>query len=284
MKPVKLVIVEGVPGSGKTTTARFVRDWLMERDHPPYLCLEGDLDHPADYESVACLTQEEATRLIARHPSERELLEQRAIVRGDDVFYGYRKLQDELGGQIPGELFDELARHEIYDLPADKYRRLAAERWESFAANAFTSQYIYIFECCFLQNPLTVLLAKHNLDAQEASRHILSVAESLKNLQPLIIYLDPPNLRHTLEQAARTRPKEWLDFVIQYITGQAWGAATGLTGFDGMVRFYEERRDVERSIFDRLKWKKLWVSSAGQDWEDTRAQVAGFLEQAVTAG
>ena len=50
----KLILVEGLPGSGKTTTAVFVADWLKEHGMETAVFLEGSLDHPADFESVAC--------------------------------------------------------------------------------------------------------------------------------------------------------------------------------------------------------------------------------------
>jgi thymidylate kinase len=55
----KLIVVEGIPGSGKTTTANFIKELLDERNISNQLFLEGDLNHPADFESVACLDETE---------------------------------------------------------------------------------------------------------------------------------------------------------------------------------------------------------------------------------
>ncbi len=277
----KLVIVEGIPGSGKSTTARFVAGWLAARGLSPRLHLEGDLDHPADYESVARLTREEFARLLQEHASERALLEQRAMLHGDDVLIGYRKLQNELGERLPADLFTALARHEIYEQPLETYCRLAAAHWQEFAGRALAGSQPYVFECCFLQNPLCVLLARDNRPFEETRRYILDVAQNLEPLDPLIVYLDPPNIPQTFERMAAERPKEWLDFVIWYNTGQAWGRDHGQSGFDGMVRFYETRRDVERALFEQMSWKKLWVENAGQDWPQTQARLAEFLEREV---
>lgn len=51
----KLILIEGLPGSGKSTTARLVHEILMQKGIESELFCEGDLDHPADYESVAFL-------------------------------------------------------------------------------------------------------------------------------------------------------------------------------------------------------------------------------------
>lgn len=60
----KLILVEGLPGSGKTTTSKLVQKILSERGLEPKLFVEGDIDHPADFESVACLTEQEYKEII----------------------------------------------------------------------------------------------------------------------------------------------------------------------------------------------------------------------------
>jgi hypothetical protein len=237
----------------------------------PRLFLEGDLDHPADYESVACLDEPEFGRLLESHPAEKDLLEESATRRQGRVFIGYRKLP------APQALVDALAHYEIYELPAAEYCQVAAQRWQEFAREAIAGPFIYIFECCFLQNPLTTLLAKHNWSGQAAGEHVLNLAETIRPLAPRLVYLNPPSIRDTLAAAARTRPVEWLEYVTGYITGQAWGVARGESGFDGMARFYAERCTLERALLAHLGLPFLWIDSAGQNWPAAYAQIESFL-------
>lgn len=51
----RLYLIEGLPGSGKTTTAEALTYLLQEQQTDTRLHIEGDLNHPADYESVAYL-------------------------------------------------------------------------------------------------------------------------------------------------------------------------------------------------------------------------------------
>jgi hypothetical protein len=286
MSSTHLILIEGVPGSGKTTTAQFVRGWLEQNGFRQRLYQEGDLDHPADYESVACLTYTEYAQLLEKYPSRRSLIDRYATRLRGEYFLPYRKLANQSGDSLPAGLIDDLAHYEIYELPVEKHRRLAAEHWQDFTTWALAGETTFIFECCFMQNPLTVLIARHNLDTADAAGHILRLAETTRPLDPLMIYLDPPDIRRTLEKAAQNRPKEWLDYVTGYITGQAWGAAnrrSGESDFDGMVRFYEMRRNLEQDLFVRLpsSWGKLWLDNAGLDWSLTTRQVEEFLETSL---
>ncbi len=71
----RLLLIEGIPGSGKTTTAQFAAGWLAEHGFKPRLFLEGNLDHPADFESAACLDEAEYTGLLRQFPTCHTLLE-----------------------------------------------------------------------------------------------------------------------------------------------------------------------------------------------------------------
>lgn len=44
----RLVIVEGIPGSGKTSSAHFIADWFRQNGRAVRLYLEGAPDHPAE--------------------------------------------------------------------------------------------------------------------------------------------------------------------------------------------------------------------------------------------
>lgn len=44
----KLILVEGIPGSGKTTIAKRLYDHLVANNIKTNLYLEGDIDHPID--------------------------------------------------------------------------------------------------------------------------------------------------------------------------------------------------------------------------------------------
>lgn len=274
----KLILIEGVPGAGKTTTAQLVRDWLASRGAQPRLHLEGDLDHPADYESIACLSAPVFSDLLARFPVCSAELNALAERRNGDVFVGYRKLAQRLGEQMPAGLLETLAQAEVYELPLDKFRQVTLDHWADFAREAAAQPYTYIFECAFMQNPFTTLKARHNLDDSSVIQHVYQAAERVACLRPALIYLDPPNIAANLDRAAAERPSEWLAYVIGYITGQAWGQASGQRGLEGMKVFYQQRRDQEKIFFDRLEWPKLWVANAGADWPAAQQTICQFLD------
>lgn len=274
MARTKLILVEGLPGSGKTTTAVFIANWLQERGVDTAVFLEGDLNHPADFESVACLDEQTYTDLLTRFPGEVDLLQSQVIQDGEDTFFRYRALQQSYP-HLPESLINTLAQHEIYEQPVPTFQRLLRRRWHRFAATAVTGDTTFIFECCFLQNPLTMLLGRHDEPVQVAEAFVLELAEVVRGLRPCLIYLNPGDVRAILSKIAGERPSAWLDFVIAYHTQQGHGRAMGWQGFDGLVQFYEMRQAIELGLLPRLPFPHLLLPYT--DWAQNQAHIARFL-------
>jgi hypothetical protein len=273
----KLILVEGIPGSGKTTTAQFIRNWCNQQGIVSRLYLEGDWNHPADFESVACLDQPQYAALLTRYPAHQAFLEQHVVVNGLDYFFSYRKLQHEYGQHLPDALFTELAGYEVYELALEKYKRLILKRWTNFVAQTSPTNEVYIFECCFFQNLLTMLIGRHNDDIPAAKAYVAHLAALIAPLQPALIYLHPGAVQATLERVAETRPQTWKDFLIAYFTGQGYGMAHGWPGFEGVIKFYELRQAIELELFEQLPWHKLLINNAHGDWPQHYQTICHFL-------
>lgn len=274
MNRTKLILVEGLPGTGKTTTAVFIANWLQERGVETAVFLEGDLNHPADFESVAYLSRQEYVDLLAQFPAETAFLQSQAIQDGEDTFFRYRALQQNYP-DLPELLISALAQYEIYELPVPTFQRLLLRRWQQFAETAVTGETVYIFECCFLQNPLTMLLGRHDEPVSAAEAFILELADVVRGLRPCLIYLNPGDVRATLTKIAGERPSAWLDFVIAYHTQQGHGKAMGWQGFDGLVSFYEMRQGIELALLPQLPFPCLPVQQGSQ--AVNQSQIADFV-------
>jgi hypothetical protein len=264
----KLILLEGIPGSGKTTAAINLQSFLENNRISSNFWREGDFDHPADFEGMACLTKARYQDLVSRYPELVELFQEFTTVRGNDHLLKYRKMQHIHQQKIDPALIDELSRLDIYDgLPMEAYCRLALDRWQDFCDATKDSDEVTLMECVFLQNPLTVLLARHDTDPQFARRHIEKMTEIIRVLNPLVIYLQPQNVNRVLQHVRRERPKEWADFVIWYLTKQEYGKTHNLKGYQGVIQFYEMRQKLDLEILRSLPLEQLVIEHSGNEWE-----------------
>jgi hypothetical protein len=66
-----------------------------------------------------------------------------------------------LGSSTPDGFFERALKHDIYELPLDLNIKLITENWKRFGDRAKKENMVYIFECCFIQNPVTVGMVKY---------------------------------------------------------------------------------------------------------------------------
>jgi hypothetical protein len=284
MSATKLILFEGIPGSGKSTTALHLQEYLTAKGCTVNFWREGNFDNPADFEGVACLSETGYQNLLSRYPQWTYLFQEQLVVQGADYLLRYRKLQHLHPYVLPSSLIDELSRYDVYDgLAVEDYCRLALNRWQDFQQTVQGSNEITILECCFLQNPLTVMLARHNTGPQMAGQQIAKIAEIVRSLNPLLIYLSPRDARAALEHVRAERPQEWAEFVTLYVTGQAYGKAHHLVGYEGVIQFYETRQRLELDILKNVPMKSLVIEHSGAEWERCDKDLAIFISAGLAA-
>lgn len=274
----KLIILEGIPGSGKSTAGTTLQTFLEDNNIPSRFWREGDFDHPADFEGVARLSKTHFEDLLGHHPELGELIREHTSIRGDDHLLKYRKLQALYPQKIEQSLVEELSRLDVYDgLPVDEYCRLALDRWQDFCDTAKDSDEVTLMECVYLQNPLTVMLARHNADPQLVRQHIERLTDIILDLNPVVIYLQPKDVRAALLHVHAQRPKEWADFVIWYLTGQEYGKAHNLSGYEGVIQFYMRRQKLDVEILRSLPIQQTVIEHSGDEWERCSEEIVNFL-------
>lgn len=279
MKSTKLIIVEGIPGSGKTTAAKHIKEKLDKTGVKNELFNEGNLDHPADFEGTACLTREQFEELINRHSMYQKVLESKVDIQGENYFLYYGKLRNDMGQELPEDLFKDITKYDVCDgLSLEKYEELTLERWRNFTEKAERGDIIYIFECCFIQNPAVIMLARHYTHKVRIIRHIMNIESIISKLNPILFYFYQDNVRETIEKVAEERDKSWINFVIDYICSQAYGKELGLSGFDGVVRFFEARKEIELEVIKELGMSRLLLDNSERHWESRYKEIEGFLK------
>lgn len=247
----KLYLMEGLPGSGKTTTAEALTRLLQEQQINTRLHIEGDLNHPADYESVAYLTLSEWVEFQSKYASLDVL--RFAEVFNDYVLVSYRQWQVEQN--VAEAALSFLQARDIYELPFELHQSLILKKWEAFVAQALIANTTYIFECCFLQNPLTMGLIKYDLPEATLQAYIERIATIITPLQPVLVYVDQQDVERSFRKALQERPTEWADGFVSYYTEQAHGVNRSLLGVEGTIAILRERKALEHQLLKTLPFR-----------------------------
>ena len=104
----KLILIEGLPSTGKSTTAELTKEILDEMNIDNELVLEGNLDHPADYDGVAYFTKNQLKKLKNKYSEYEEFINKIVEKREERHFISYIKRIKEYEDDFPKELFREI--------------------------------------------------------------------------------------------------------------------------------------------------------------------------------
>lgn len=186
MNKTRLIIVEGLPGSGKSYVTSLIASELNIRGHKVISCDEGSKNHPCDYDN--------------------------------------------------------------YDFPNFETEKLMIlKKWREFVSKSFNDT-IYVFNAVFLQNPMCEAMMRFGMNEEESLQYICEIAEIIREMNPLIIYIDKKDVRKVIENVISERGNDWLNAVIDYHVNGEYGKKHGLTGFDGYISCLEERKRREKKI------------------------------------
>jgi energy-coupling factor transporter ATP-binding protein EcfA2 len=274
----KLILVEGLPGSGKSTTARLLQEILVQQNVKAELYMEGNLDHPADYESVAYFTEEEFTKLLEESGSFSRIIQDKVMVKRGRRLLPYMKLKTEFSGEFPDELLAEISKKDVYEPPLEENIAVIAESWEEFAKRAGADDKVYIFECCFIQNPVTVGMIKYGAPAGVSVDYVKKLADAVKNLNPLLVYVKQEDIESSFRKAVTERPDDWFNGFVHYYTSQGYGLKNQLNGLEGTIDVLKARQELEFEILEQLNLRKVIVDNSRFELNQHRERLTKILE------
>lgn len=277
----KLILVEGVPGSGKTTTAGKIEKYLRDASHNVKCYEEGDL-HPCDLAWHACVPIFEYNQMLNIYPKLKNLLVQNTSIEGDYAYVAYTKL-----GLTPkNELFNRLVELEIYGgkVEYEEFKKHHFNRWSRFADNA---EGIHIFECAYLQNHVGELLLTYQLDKEEIINYMNELIMTVNKLNPLLVYLAPTSVGWTINNVANERKtdnpelwKDWIDLVIEYIGNSKYGKSMGKIDKEKTIEFFKMRKGLEENIIIQLPTLST-VFEIDKNWNEVFNTIKSRIDEYI---
>ena len=266
----RLILVEGIPGAGKTTTARRIKEKLIEQGENAILYEEG-VSHPADMAWNAYLKEDEYDEFInkcskmwensKRTVSKDELInriERQARREDNHVILAYTRI--DFPEECYWSLIGDIASKEIGDgrKSLDEFRDIHLKRWRRFAEEALLNDTIYIFECAFLQNHIFELLGVYEKSDEEIYEYLSDLLEAVKALNPSIVYIEPTDVKDVIIKAANERKSpdglrpDWIDEIANWVSSMNYGISHNLSGIEGVFSFCSERLRIDKLMLEKL--------------------------------
>ena len=262
----KLILVEGIPGSGKSTFARRIADFYIKGGIKTNLYNEGWF-HPADLAWNACVPLKILDIVLAPYEDFRDEIDKHIHVEDDYAIVSYTQVKTENEA-----FYKDMESYEVYDsrIPFEVFDSWHRKRWNAFCQQAKLKADFNVFECAFLQNHISELMLFQLADIETMKWYFNALIQTVAELSPVLIYLSQPNVRETIERVAKQRVFEhgsWIDGFIQYIENTPYGKLNKINGFDDIIQFLEKRKSVELKIINSLPIDTIVLENPNYDWE-----------------
>jgi hypothetical protein len=270
-----LVLVEGLPGTGKSSTARALGAWLAEAGAHPLHWPEGRSDHPVDFENASLVSCSLLTHIRERDPAAWYHLRAHAERYPDGWVIRHT---DQL--VVPSDIAEMVRRRDAYDgeVTADLHARALTESWSRFGRSVPAAG-VQIWEGVLIQNPVCAFVARFDKAPEQLAEHVQGLVTAVREHSPLLVYLDPGDPEDVLRRAAAERPAGWRELVVDYHTGQGYGLRRGLHGFDGYIDFMRMRRELELDLLPHLDLPTLVVRTAEEPPSVSSERLRWFVSE-----
>ncbi|MDY0139829.1 MAG: hypothetical protein RBR50_09010 [Candidatus Izemoplasmatales bacterium] len=277
----KIYLIEGLPGSGKTTFARRLNDFLINENVLVKKYNEGDL-HPVDLAWTAIFDDISFITLKNKYP---ELVSQFKdyLKKIDDLYYlAYTNIKIDVNTK---DFYDYCERCEIYKTRDIEYFFSTHLRlWQEFLSEDLEDDYVYIFECIFLQNHINELILKYGLNEEEIIAYFKKFSKVFSGFDVNLIYINqnnPSKILQRITEERRTNNKElyrdWIDHVIEYVEQKNISGISKYNGYSGVESFLIDRKKLEEKVLSKVSINTL-VLELNDDYDQVFEEIKKFVK------
>jgi hypothetical protein len=161
------------------------------------------------------------------------------------------------------------------EVSPEEYVRRCVELWREYAAEIERQDTTIVCDGLFFHGNMSDLLL---MDASSPvfDAYVDRVGVAVAALRPRLVQLRADNVRHVLRAICDERGPSWERYQLDCKLSSPYATRRSLTGFDGLVRLYEDYAKICDDIVSRLPFPVLRVPSA-RDKPPDRSVIAMFV-------
>ena len=268
-------MLEGLPGTGKTTNSYKLFEQLARNRRNVRWLHEVSQPHPTLFFSEACLTKEEYRLFTEKYPETAEMLNSIAEIRATTVGIDYLTAARRLPGQEKTAWYQELLQYDVMDFPLERYEPIAYEKWEVFVNAALRDDTTYILDSSIFQYQIFTYLL-NGAEYPRLARFVHSIMNMLRPLHPALIYLYRENTKDSIAFIEKQRGIRDLESTWErdkerpyYLYRQQ-----DVTAFFDFLKDYA---DYASWLYDESECEKLKIEITAQNWSLYETKMLEFL-------
>ncbi|PAT02253.1 hypothetical protein CI105_02610 [Candidatus Izimaplasma bacterium ZiA1] len=274
----KLFIIEGLPGSGKSTFSKRLKHDLEKLGYRVVQHNEGDL-HPIDLSWISIVPKEKFQQLLIKYMPYQDEIIKKSREEKNSILTAYTQVKIDSHDIA---FFQDFSKYEIY-----KFNDLNIFLNEHLKLyNRFNNEYqektVYLFECVFLQNHINELILKYGLEFDNIKMYINTLYNELPLIKPQILYIKQKNVEDTIKRISLSRTsdnplrKDWIDYVVEYFESTRYFKSLGYSGKKGVIDYFLHRQKIELSLLEEPNLDNS-VFELDNDYDETYIELYKYV-------
>ncbi len=245
MVETKLILIEGIPGAGKSTLQDYLYQQYKLHGIPSQIFTEEARDHPIRFSFT--YTSDDFRQ---KYPAEWE------------IFYkknpGYNK-----NGFLNRYWQDIAINQMLHD-------------WESFVKNSINDQTVTIMDSRFW-NAISLPMVYSEFSVEEVIDVNKRIASIINPIQPVLINLYTTDVKGDISRLPEIRGEKWADFLVKRDRDCSWFVSRGYRDWEGMIIFWDEFIKLTEMMHAYLEFPKLKLVNPHEDWDASYNKIHEFL-------
>jgi len=252
-KSSKLIFIEGLPGTGKSTVSERICKLLENQAIPAELLLEFNDKIPSNFYAIAGIPKFDFANLSVKE----------VIIKETEnyFFVDMRKCTEEKARALKNyDIGDEFNEY----ISSQEYARCTLEWWRSWVVNNETES-VLVLDSAYMQCPINEMIFRGSSDT-EIKSYIQAIAKIITPLNPVCIYLRRENARIAIDFAKAAKGEHW-----------AKGVEEGLAQ-NGFSDLFDRRFSLEQSLVTLIP--NIICNVYDYDWSDVEVKIQELITHA----
>lgn len=277
MLDTQLILLEGMPSTGKTTNSRKINIQLERNQMRAEWVHEVAMPQPVLFFDEVGLTRKEFEEFLIKYPEAEEVLKSIAVVRKKTVEINLNTLQWYYENRLSEEVKHELMKFDTWKFSVERYKEFAIDKWTSFVEQALKKKgKVYLIDSALFQFQIFTFLFQ-NRPQEELFAFVQRITEILLPLHPVLLFLYRENVETTIRYLENDRGEGYLTSMYQRDKNEPYyrGKPAGAEGFRQFLRDYNA---LANQMFDHFPGRKLSTEITEGSWPQYEDRILSFLE------
>lgn len=276
MENTRLIMLEGLPGTGKSTNSHFLSMQLEHEGKTVKWIHEVARPHPVLFFNEAALTYEEYNSILEAYPQSKPILNRIAMFRKETVGIDLLDLEWNYRNDIGISAFQALQEYDVWNFPLGKYMDVALEKWALFTEKALEKEdEVYILDSGIFQFQVFTYLLK-NAPNKELEWFIRKLIDIIKPLDPSLLYFYQENAWDTIDFLEKLRGKPFMESIWERDKAEPYYNDKP-KGAEGHKQFLKDYANIAEQLFNIADCRKASIEITNQDWKTYEDEILLFL-------